>query len=154
MNQKAKKSRNYRQESAGSNVLFTLGLISVVALLIVGWVMTKGGMENVFSKNDTLPKISLNPSKTPNTTATSKPTSSPFTITTSEQISQRQIADIKAQLEAKLRREYEDKFETYKQQLQKQKDERINKLENQIEDLKMQIQMLEIDNRNLREEEG
>lgn len=156
MNQKAKRSRNYRDESTGSNVLFTLGLVSVVALLIVGWVMTKGGVDKVMNSGEggSSPGISFFSSPTPAPQPTATPLGSTLNTTMPPANNQSNVneAALRAQITDQLEKEYQNQL--LEAQLQSEKDvqEVRMKLQSEIDDLKMQIKMLEIDNKRLREE--
>jgi TolA-binding protein len=59
---RARRASARTADPSGGNVLFTLGLVSVVALLIVGYVMTNGGGTDVTKKN---PIISIDPTPAP-----------------------------------------------------------------------------------------
>jgi hypothetical protein len=115
----------------GSNVLFTLGLISVVVLLIVGWVMTQGGMNTLAEKGRNLVSIPLNPSPTPTALPIRK-----------EPIAGPSLDRVKA--------EYEEKIRQLQQAAEKRESEVRNQYVNQINDLKLQIQILQDENQRLR----
>jgi predicted RNase H-like nuclease (RuvC/YqgF family) len=112
-------------------VLFTLGLVSVVALLIVGWIMTQGGLEGVANKASNLTNIDLR--------ATQSPTPVEKSVVqgpTTEQL----LVDLQSKLQTQ-----KDKYET---QLESQQ----RAFQSQISDLKMQIQILKDENQRLRGE--
>ncbi|MEW6236823.1 MAG: hypothetical protein AB1656_15675 [Candidatus Omnitrophota bacterium] len=138
MSQKNRKVRSAGDESPGSNVLFTLGLVSVVALLIVGWVMTQGGMDSLADKAKDLTILTLG-SPTPTPVVSSgilevKP--SPLSV-------DERINLLVAEYEAKAKQENE----AWEKRLEQ---ERRN-FENQINNLKIEILSLQDENKRLRE---
>ena len=71
---RARKSSNAGPPTDGGNILFTLGLVSVVALLIVGWVMTQQGPNSHGDPGEELTKIQINPTPIKTITKPSEPT--------------------------------------------------------------------------------
>jgi len=132
MSPKGRNSRNQRVVYTGSNVLFTLGLISVVVLLIVGWVMTQGGVNSLAEKGKNLVTIQLNPSPTP--TALPARKEPPPSGSSADQI----------------KAEYVEKMRLAQQAAEKREKEIRNQYTNQINDLKLQIQILQDENKRLR----
>ncbi len=135
-----RRNNNYREESSGSNILFTLGLISVVVLLIVGWVMTQGGVNAITGPvQDGLKTITINPTPIP-------------TVPPRIQIGESgKIEQLRAEYEAKI-----SELQEALQRAQEEADKRIEKLKQQyltqINDLNVRILMLEQDNKRLRGE--
>jgi hypothetical protein len=129
-----KKSSNYREAPNGGNVLFTLGLVSVVALLIVGWIMTKGGVGPLTDKGLELAKISL---------STPTPEPLPTRINQSTQSSGAAISEIIKKYD----KEMKQLRDSHKKELGQL---RLN-YEAKLNDLKLQIQLLQTSNKKLRE---
>lgn len=144
MNQRVR--RNQYNDSSGSNVLFTLGLVSVVALLIIGWVMTKGGMNADGSR---VIKFSLSeptplPTPVPATVQSLVTTAQPD-VPASSQVN---VQALKEELTA----QYEQMRQQDAQSYEKRVNEQKRKYEAQIAELNTKIQFLEIENRRLRGE--
>ncbi len=133
MSPRERKARSSQQESTGGNILFTLGLISVIALLIVGWVMTQGGMDSLSSKADEIKNF-----------ATREPTPEPTPLPTREEnhAMQQQLDRVIAEYEAKLKKEREA--------WEKRLEEVTQSYTSQIDSLKLQIVSLEDENERLR----
>jgi len=127
MNQRSRKSSQYNDTPSGGNVLFTLGLISVVALLIVGYIMTQGGVKSIAENG--LAKISLVPSPTP-------PAAEPTTASGGFD-----------EIVRKYEKEMLLQKESYETQIKQLRDD----YETRITDLNTRIQLLEISNKTLRE---
>ncbi len=140
MSPRSNKSRNYQQESSSSNILFTLGLISVVVLLVVGWIMTQGGVNALTeSSPDDMTKINIGPTPIP----TLAPRIHIGDSGKTEQIRIEYEAKIRA-IEEELEKEranYEKRIENLKEEYQ-----------TQIKDLKVKNMMLEQENKRLRGE--
>lgn len=128
MTQRGRRNNDYG-DSSGGNVLFTLGLVSVVALLIVGYVMTQGGVKSLTDNG--LSRISLAP------TATPRPAPAP---------ADQQSAQIIEDLIQKHEKELQQQKLFYEKQIQELRDN----YEMQITDLNTRIQLLEVSNKNLR----
>lgn len=130
MNQRARSNSSY-EPSGNGNILFTFGLISVVALLIVGYVMTQGGVGSLMEKGKSLSNLTLVPTEKPSGESI-KPTPAPAGPT---------VAEVRASYEKKIT------------ELQKNHDEEIQKLrrmyENQIVDLQTRLQFMEDENTRL-----
>lgn len=136
MNQRTHRKTN-TQPANGGNVLFTLGLVSVVALLIVGWVMTQqGGVGALANVGKDLTTISLNP--TPATIPTPIPT-----VASNPPITQGPSVDEIIAL-------YEEKLKSQQETSSKQMEELRKKYEKQIVNLKTELQLLETENKTLR----
>lgn len=135
MNHRARKGPSRGAEGSGGNVLFTLGLISVVALLIVGFIMTQGGMGNI-SKGNPLSTIYLQATPAPTPVPTAVAATESFTVAASE------LARVKGEFEARLLQEKEAS------------DKRIEEMKaqylNQISDLQLRIKILTSENERLR----
>ncbi|MFB3788004.1 MAG: hypothetical protein ACE15F_16725 [bacterium] len=131
MNQRGRNRSNYDEYSGGSNILFTLGLISVVALLVVGFVMTQGGIGSLADKG--LTSISLSPTPIP---------LQPTPAATAMQVNSPSGAQIREQYEKEMARQ-KDMYEKRIEELRKT-------YETQITDLKTQLQLLDDENKMLR----
>ncbi|MGC9328312.1 MAG: hypothetical protein ACP5I1_11805 [Candidatus Hinthialibacter sp.] len=131
MTQRGRRNNDYG-DSSGGNVLFTLGLVSVVALLIVGYVMTQGGVKSLTENG--LSRISLAP------TATPRPAPTPAAP------ADQQSAQIIEDLIQKHEKELQQQKLFYEKQIQELRDN----YEMQITDLNTRIQLLEVSNKNLR----
>lgn len=131
MAQKGRKpQKNNAQESTGGNVLFTLGMVSVVALLIVGFVMTQEGVEDFTNKAKNMAKIPL-----------SSPSPSPVpTVMANE--------PTKNELMAEYQRKLREQEKTFEKRLNDTK----RMYQSQINDLKMQIKILKDENQRIRGE--
>ena len=131
MNQRGRNRNSYDDYSGGSNILFTLGLISVVALLVVGFVMTQGGIGPLANKG--LTSISLSPTPIP-------PQPTPVVSTVPPDAASTSL----------LREQYEKELLKQKDMYEKQIQELRKTYETQITDLKTQLQLLEDENKMLR----
>ncbi|MBN2326411.1 MAG: hypothetical protein JXR73_04590 [Candidatus Omnitrophica bacterium] len=128
MSQRGRKNNDYG-DSGGGNVLFTLGLVSVVALLVVGYVMTQGGVKSLTENG--LSRISLTPTATPRPAPT-------------------QVAQASTAVIDEIVRKYEKELQQLKTFYEKQIQELRENYEMQITDLNTRIQLLEVSNKNLR----
>lgn len=140
MSQKGRKVRNSSRESPGSNVLFTLGLISVIALLIVGWVMTQGGMTSLADKAQNLANISIN--KTPKPT----PANDGFDVNTTQP-----SRDNFNQRINKLITQYEAELKQLNETWEKRLEQTKRDYERKINSMKIEIISLRDENKRLRE---
>ena len=131
MNQRGRNRSNYDEYSGGGNILFTLGLISVVALLVVGFVMTQGGIGSLADKG--LTSISLSPTPIPQ---------QPTPVATAIQAN--------PAANAQLRDQYDKEMARQKEMYEKRIEELRKTYETQITDLKTQLQLLEDENNMLR----
>jgi len=119
-------------------VLFTLGLVSVVALLIVGWVMTQGGMNSLADKAKDLTIMNLGgPTPVP-TAASGFLEVKPSPLSVDERINQ-------------VVAEYEAKAKQVDEAWEKRLEQERRNLENQINNLKIEILSLQDENKRLRE---
>lgn len=134
MSQRGRKSSNYNDSPGGGNVLFTLGLVSVVALLVVGYIMTQGGVKSIAPNG--LSKISLiaTPTPEPVPTVAVQPTVAPAI----DEVVQK----------------YEKDMQQLKESYEKQLKELRDNYETQITDLNTRIQLLEVSNKALRSKSG
>lgn len=150
MNQRGRKSRNYRPDSTGSNVLFTLGLFSVVALLVVGYIMTRGDFSASTLSELGKDIIRINPTPTASAPA---PTATPagVSLTTTGGAATVPDANLQAQMDA-LRASYEQTLKQEREQAQKQQDEIRLQYESKISELKKENLLLKMENQNLRGE--
>ncbi len=130
-----KKSSNYRDAPNGGNVLFTLGLVSVVALLIVGWIMTKGGVGPLTDKGLDLSIITL-----------STPTPKPLP-TRANQSAQSDGAVI-----SNIIQKYDNEIKQLRADHKKEMDQLREDYEAKLNDLKLQVQLLQTSNKKLREQ--
>ncbi len=119
-------------------MLFTLGLVSVIALLIVGFVMTQGGTGAFTNQDGGIKTISLNPTPT---TPIPVPTAS-----SSQTISRGPSVDEIVAL-------YEGKLKSQQEATAKQLEELRKKYDRQIVNLKTELQMMEAENKSLRDGE-
>ncbi len=140
MSQKGRKVRNSSRESPGSNVLFTLGLISVIALLIVGWVMTQGGMTSLADKAQNLANISI--SKTPKPT----PADDGFEVNSTQP-----SRDDFNQRINKLITQYETELKQLNETWEKRLEQTKRDYERKINSMKIEIISLRDENKRLRE---
>lgn len=128
--------------SSGGNVLFTLGLVSVIALLIIGWIMTQGGKFGIGvnpaanngsaitpSNPGALTRISISPTAVPNPVQAVQPAGPNVD---------------------KIIQEYEAKLQKQKEETNTQLDQLRRTYESQITDYKMQINILKDENTRLR----
>lgn len=139
MSQRGRKSSNYNDAPAGGNILFTLGLVSVVALLVIGYLMTQGGVKSI--DGSAVAKFLVNPTATPAAIPTPTPqpvVSAPTASPAVNNIVQKYEKDIQQQKEA------------YEKQLKELRDN----YETQITDLNTRIQLLEMSNKALRAKSG
>ncbi|MBI1389396.1 MAG: hypothetical protein GC154_13210 [bacterium] len=165
MNQRGRRSNPANTESSGGgNALFTLGLVSVVALLIVGWVM-QGGMTNVADKGRELINLNLKTGDTAaNTTqgsgglqAQAAPQQQPNTAAnpqTAQSVYQGPM-DVAPQTDnPALVKEVEERWQTKLQQEREQYQQKLQELKNsyesQVKDLEMKLKILQIENKSLR----
>lgn len=114
--------------------MFTLALVSVVALLVVGYIMTQGGVKSIAPNGSS--KISLVATSTPAAILT--PVVQPTIAPAIEEIVQKYEKDIQQQKES------------YEKQLKELRDN----YESQITDLNTRIQLLEVSNKALRSKSG
>lgn len=164
MSQRGRKANPRTTESSGGNTLFTLGLVSVVALLIVGWVM-QGGMESISqSGSEALNTISLAAQSAANqgaqqNTQASQPQQNTSLQQTAPQTSQAPAvangpgAINRTQLDAELRRledQYKTKIEQERDEFQRRLQSQKTNYESQIKDLEMKMKILQIENQSLR----
>lgn len=131
MAQKGRQSQNnHGPQSTGGNVLFFLGMVSVVALLIIGYVLTQGGVDNIKDKVDTV--INLKPTQAPVPQPVATPV--PATVVNNDDVT----------------KEYELKLKKQSEEFAAQLDQQKRTYETQLSDLKMQIQILKDENKRLR----
>ncbi len=135
MTQRGRRNSQYNETPSGGNVLFTLGLVSVVALLVVGYIMTQGGVQSLAENGLNIKnKISLIPTPTPTLTPVAIVQPSPTPAPAVDAVVQKYESDLKTQKE------------TYEAQLKQLRTD----YETQIQDLNTRIQILEMSNKTLR----
>ncbi|MDP8242776.1 MAG: hypothetical protein P9L94_01760 [Candidatus Hinthialibacter antarcticus] len=147
MNQRGRNKTTRNQESGGGNALFTLGLVSVIALLIVGWVM-QGGMESLAGKAKDLSNITLGGAQTaenPNDPE-AKLTAAPVNVTALQPAAQESS---QAELRV-ITEKWQTKLEQERQEYQRQVESMKTNYESQIKDLEMKMKILQLENKSLR----
>ncbi len=133
MRKKTRSSGGGYEPTGGGNVLFTLGLISVVVLLVVGFVMTQGNLGTLAARgNNNTYRIAIDPTPKPvtqNTSIISKPDSSSITVTALQE-------------ELKLERQKRIEAEQKAAQLQKNFDAQINNMQIKLLNLEDELKRL------------
>ena len=130
--------------SSGGNVLFTLGLVSVITLLIIGWIMTQGGKFG----------IGVNPAANNNNSVLSTTAAGITRIAISPTATAIPAAAVQPQVQNvdKIIQEYEAKLQKQKEEANAQLDQLRRNYETQVTDFKMQINILKDENARLRGE--
>ncbi|MDX9752363.1 MAG: hypothetical protein RBU29_00275 [bacterium] len=101
-----------------------------MALLIIGYVLTQGGVDNIKDKVDTV--INLKPTQAPVPQPVATPV--PATVVNNDDVT----------------KEYELKLKKQSEEFAAQLDQQKRTYETQLSDLKMQIQILKDENKRLR----
>ena len=135
---RARRAAARTADPSGGNVLFTLGLVSVVALLIVGYVMTNGGGSP--NPSERTPSIFNNPSPSP------APTIAVTGQTGGGQANSIIMAQLN-ELQTKM-----NALESEKQSLLQQLEESKKQHNRELFELKSKILILEEDNNRLSKE--
>lgn len=148
MNQRGRKRTTHNQDSNGGNALFTLGLVSVIALLIVGWVM-QGGMESITGKAKELGQISLGGAQTAENPVTKQETN--LTPVTVDVTKPQPAAQVTSQADLQIITDkWQTKLEQERQVYQRQIESMKTNYESQIKDLEMKMKILQLENKSLR----
>ncbi len=133
---RARRAPSRAADPSGGNVLFTLGLVSVVALLIVGYIMTNGGM------NASTPS-SGNESLFVTSTPTPEPVTPPAGGGMMNSMMMEQLEKLKEQVST---------LQENNQQLNDELAEVKTQKNKEIENLKLRIQTLMLDNKRMEKE--
>lgn len=130
-------------DPSGGNVLFTLGLVSVVALLIVGYVMTNGdGGTNGTEKQQSI-FVSSTPSPVPTIFLTDQSTVNQPNGGQANSLIMAQLNELQTKVNT---------LETEKQTLMQQLEENKKQYNRELFELKSKIMILEEDNIRLSKE--
>lgn len=151
--QRARKTAPRAAETSGSNAFFTMGLVTVIALLIVGWVMTQGGFSQLTSEGQGVLNLlgDNQPAEGTQSEAVAVPTSVPSIIV------QNTPATPAAQpITASEREALKMEYEKLLAQEQTAMNEQINEIklnyQKQMQELQLRIEFLEMENQRLRGE--
>ncbi len=151
MNQRGRKKPTHSQDAGGGNALFTLGLVSVIALLIVGWVM-QGGIETITGKAKELTNIDIGGEQTAQTPDANQPNTSGQLTAHAVDSTTLQPAGAEqnqAQIQ-ELTDKWQLKLEQERQAYQRQIENLKTNYESQIKDLEMKMKILQLENKTLR----
>lgn len=151
MNQRGRRTATRKPEASGGNALFTLGLVSVIALLIVGWVM-QGGMESLSGKAKELGKISLGGgSQTVENPVAYSESNQSMTSVAVENKQAQPAVNTQSQADVQLVNEkWQTKLDQERQEYQRQLEMVKTNYESQIKDLEMKMKILQLENKTLR----
>lgn len=152
---KSSSSRNRPVEDSGGNAFFTMGLVTVIALLIVGYVMTQGGIQSLADRSSELITVPMGednqtppggsqaqqpaaqPTATPSLQAIA-PTQQP----TPSALDNQQVEEVKRYYQNQL----EQKEEAFEQQLEKIR----QKHQDELREIRLKLKMLEMENERLK----
>lgn len=160
--QRTRKTSTRAAETGGSNTLFTMGLVTVIALLIVGYVMTQGGFSQLTSEGDgelnlmdqflgSNAEVPAQPIIEPTLVPQSGGiiVSNPMSPTTSDPGFESQNLDL-------LKKQYEQTLALRLKEKDDLMEKRIETIrlehENEMRELKLKLEFLEMENERLRGE--
>lgn len=159
MTQRGRKTNSRAIENNGGNALFTMGLITVVALLIVGWVMTQGGWQPLAERGEGVLNLPFNappqessgmvvmqPSPTPQANAALSDMIDTSTMPNAP--AERMELDELTRLFQNQLQQQEQSFEQQIEQLQQE----LRKSQQELNDLKLELRLLQMENNRLRGE--